>query len=75
MKIFTVQIQRQQLAKLLAGLGAIAFLLRGVAGIGNVSELFNISPHGYTEFVFVTLAASAVLLLWDIRDAFVGRRR
>jgi hypothetical protein len=60
------------MVKVLFGLGAIAFLVRGVMGMGDRAVLLGVTVDGYERFVYVALAAAAVLLLWDIRDKVVG---
>lgn len=72
MKAFSFNMPRTRVAKVLVGVAAIAFLMRIVMGVGNQPVLFGVSVTGYEQFIYVALMASAVLILWDIRDKLVG---
>lgn len=73
MQAYGFELQRRRVAKILLGFSAIAFTLRVVMGITNEPTMYGVSIYGYEQFVYVTLAATAVLLLWDIRDKVVDR--
>jgi len=71
MKIFSTEVKRRQVVKLLIGIGALAFMVRIVMGLTNQYNLAGVSVSGFNELFFDTLALSSVLLLWDIRDSRV----
>jgi len=73
MKVFSTNVHRNQLIKVLLGLGVLSYLMRIVLGLSNQTELIGISYGGLTEFFVVVMVFSATLLLWDIRDKIVGR--
>lgn len=74
MKIFIVRVARRQLVKMLMGFAALSFGIRIVAGLTDEAEILGISIAGYQEFTWVMLLASAVLLLWDLRDNLASIR-
>jgi hypothetical protein len=73
MKVFSTDVRRNQLIKLLLGLGVLSYLFRIVLGLSNQTEVFGIGYGGLTEFFVVAMVFSVTLLLWDIRDKIVGR--
>lgn len=72
MKAYGFELQRRRAAQALFGLAAIAFILRGIMGLADQRVLYGITIDGYERFVYVAIAATAVLLLWDIRDKVTG---
>ncbi len=73
MKAFSLELSRRRVVKLLVGFAAIAFVIRMIMGLLDQGPLLGISSGGFQTFVYVAIAAAAVLLLWDIRDRFVAR--
>ena len=73
MKVFSTELRRNQLIKLLLGLGVLGYLIRIILGLTNQTELLGIGFGGLTEFFVVVMIFSVTLLLWDIRDKIITR--
>lgn len=73
MKIFSTEVRRNQLIKLLLGLGVLCYLIRIFMGLTNQTQVFGIGFGGLTEFFIVAMIFSVTLLVWDIRDRLVSR--
>lgn len=73
MKVFSTDLRRNQLIKLLLGLGALSYMIRIVLGLTNQTEVLGVGFSGLTEFFVVVMIFSVTLLLWDIRDKIISR--
>ncbi|MDO8512008.1 MAG: hypothetical protein Q7S57_01945 [bacterium] len=73
MKVFSTDLRRNQLIKLLLGLGVLGYMIRIVLGLTNQTEVLGVGFGGLTEFFVITMIFSVTLLLWDIRDKIITR--
>lgn len=73
MKVFSINLYRYQLVKIVIGIGVLAYLVRAVLGITDTVQVMGITFGGLTEVFFVAMAFSITLLVWDIRDRFYSR--
>jgi len=73
MKVFSINLYRYQMVKLVMGIGVLAYLIRVVLGVSDQIQVMGITFGGLTELFFVAMAFSITLLVWDIRDRFYSR--
>lgn len=71
MKAFLFAVHRTSLVKLIMGVSSALYVIRMIMGVADYYVVAGVSVRGIKELFVMSLAVSAVLLLWDIRDTIV----
>lgn len=71
MKAFSFEVRRVNLVKLLLGVSGVLYVVRMIMGAGDYYVIAGVSVGGIKELFVMSLAVSAVFLLWNIRDTVV----